>query len=314
MPPAPSPEAAAFAERYALVSASNRRALERLAVLLTALQERGIDCLLLKGADFLTRVHELKGLRGIGDVDLLVREEDLDRIDAVMRGLGLRPKIDGNAAYMREDGDFPVDLASKIWYLEDERPVWERARSREALGLTVRAMEATDALLYLCAWVCLHRARLSTAFAQDAAFLIQKERIDWQRLRRDAEGAGLKIPLRHALDYARAKKGAAVPEGFLEALAPSSRAQRLAQFLLRRLVGEERVEGLSHFLVLATRRKGRRLSALSSALLPSGRFLSYRYGERSALAMLALRCARPFVLAGRAAAVGARVLPKLVRR
>jgi hypothetical protein len=309
----PSPDSLEiFAEKYALVGAANKRSLERLALVLKALEARSIDCLLLKGADLLTRVYSGMGLRQIGDFDLLVKEADLPRIDEALSALGYRQQIDGNPAYVDAEGESQVDLATEVWYLKDEAEIWRRAVSRPALGLTVRAMDATDALLFICLYVCLHRARFSAGFAQDIFLMAKNETINWDRLTTSAANLGLKAPLFHALGYALSKRAVPIPGSALSALAPSTFRERAQLFLLRRLVKEDRFLGLSHLLVLLSRPRGRRLASLRRSFSPSREFMRYRYGERSGASLTMIRAARPFYLAAQAAVLLARILKRVL--
>lgn len=298
----------AFAEAYAKVGAGNRRSLEKLRELLLALRARGVEAILLKGADLATRGGAPLGLRAIGDIDLLARPEDLPRLDAAARALGLRPKIDGNAAYIDAEGSFIVDVMTEVWYLEDCRGLWARSRVGEALGTSARALAPADALLFSCAWVCLHRAWLSDAFAEDVARLAADSSLDWPSFVARAREAGLAVPVFFALRWAAAKRRVPGVDAALHALAPQTLRERAELRLLARLVTERRLLGLSHALVLATRPRGRRLAALRRSLFPEAEFMAYRYGPQAGLGT---RLARPLYLAARAAGLAGKIVRRL---
>ena len=63
-------------EAYAQVGSANRRSLEALTVVLIQFRARGIACILLKGADLLSRLYGVWGLRPMVDADLLVRTQE----------------------------------------------------------------------------------------------------------------------------------------------------------------------------------------------------------------------------------------------
>ena len=52
------------------------------------LASAGAEAIVLKGADFAARLYPQRGLRTFGDVDLLVRASDWERVDATMSRLG----------------------------------------------------------------------------------------------------------------------------------------------------------------------------------------------------------------------------------
>ena len=305
-----SPEG--FAEAYAKVAAANRGTLAKLETLLRKFQERGIECLLLKGCDLVTRLYPTLGQRQIGDVDLLVHEADLPRVDAAARELGLKPQINGNAAYEDDERSFLVDIEHAIWYLEDDGGIWKRAVPRQALGLEVRGMEATDALFFICAWTCLHRAYFTNNFPDDIALLVKSEPIDWPRFGADASRLGLRMPVRHALEHARGRRPVAVPDSAWAALAPSNPRERFQLTLLRKLVTRRRLFGLSHVFMYLTKPRESRWAALRRAFSPDRRFMGYRYGERGPGAMLVLRVLRPFYLTGQALLLLARIAGRLL--
>jgi hypothetical protein len=157
-----------------------------------------------------------------------------------------------------------------------------------------------------------HRAWLSTAFAEDVYRLTSEEEIDWERFCAETVRLGLRAPVIHALAYASRKRPIVVADLAMAVLSDMSPLDRAKLWALRRLVGEKRLPGLSHLLVLATR-PGRRAAALRASLAPDDRFLRWRYGRRSAPALLAIRAARPFYLAGQGALLLVRILTRLVR-
>ncbi len=301
----------AFVETYAAVSAANRRTLGKLEELLVKLEERGVEVILLKGADLSTRVYGALGLRCVGDADLLAREKDLPALDEAARAAGLRPRIDGNPAYIDSEDKFVADVALDVWYMPDTTPLWERSRVSPFLGARARRLDPTDALLYSCAWSCLHRGYFTPQFAEDVERLVASEPVDWDRLLADARAYGLRMPLRRALIHARDKRKLAALTPVLARLSPSGLGERAASALLDRLVLEKRLVGLGHLLVALTRPRGARLKALARGALPGRRFLSYRYGERSGASLVLIRAARPFYLAWSAAGLAARIALRL---
>lgn len=67
---------------------------EQLKEILLSLKEKNIKNIVLKGAYLLENIYQDLGARGMADIDILVRIEDLTRIDKVLYGLGYKTPID----------------------------------------------------------------------------------------------------------------------------------------------------------------------------------------------------------------------------
>jgi hypothetical protein len=298
---------------YTEFSTSTKPKLQRLAVVLERLNEEGIDCILLKGADLIPRLYGVLGARPLGDVDLLVHEADLPALEHVLKDMGLRPIVDGNPSYLDEDHILSLDIVTRVWYLDDMEELWARADRRIWEGIPVKGMGTEDLVLYLTAYSVVHRGCVSPAFGQDLALLVEKEPVDWARVVREAIRHHLKIPLVHGLAYAAKRAHAAVPSDVLSQLAPSSWAEKSLLFLLRRVVTETKIHEVGHLLLWITRPRRQKLTWLKEALFPSDTFMRYRYGQRADAHPVRSRMLRPFGLLYRLCLLVGRVAFALAR-
>lgn len=299
-------------EAYSQVGSANRRSLEALTVVLAQLYVRGITCILLKGADLVPRLYGVWGLRPMADVDLLVRECDLPTIDRVLQELGYHPQLDGNPAYRDPDGALALDLVTEVWYTDDTEGIWRRAIQHDLGGLPVLGMGAEDLLIFLTAYVVLYRGHFSPSFSQDLGLLIRKEPLNWEFILGEADRRHLRIPLFHGLSYAIGREAVAIPPEALARLAPADTREKLLAFLLRRLVREQPVEDMGHFLLLITRPRRKKWRWLREAFSPSTEFLKYRYGLRGQTHPSWTRITRAFYLIARAQSLSAKILRRLV--
>jgi hypothetical protein len=310
----PSASADRLIEVYAHVGAINRSLLGRLERLLACFHERGIDCIVLKGADVVPRLYGVWGLRPMLDIDLLVRPSDLPAIDAIAERLGYRPTIDENPSYIDSDRTTWLDIAEDIWYLDDLEGIWQRAATRMQGGVPVKGMGASDLLVFLTAYAVVFRAELSASFARDVALLVEREAVDWDFVVEEAARRGLTVPIYHGLAYAVRKVGAAIPAQTLARLAPSGRRERALWYALRRLCTERRVDGMGHVLLFLTQRGRRRWRWLAHVLFPSPAFMGYRYGRPRSVRAALIRVLRPLLLVARALKMSIEILPGLIRR
>ena len=300
---------------YARVGSANRTAFQELKVVLARFHEQGIECLLLKGADLIPRLYGVMAARPMSDVDLLVHEADLLTVDRTLTRLGYRPQIDGNPAYLDPDGVLLLDIVSKIWYLDDQGPIWRRAVTRTLDGVVVKGMGTNDLLLYLTAYAVVHRASLSAFFPQDVAALIKKEPVVWEFVVEEASRCHLKIPIYHGLCFVATRyPGVPIPDHVLRSLAPSSLSERLSYWFFHKFVTDKPIAELGHLLLFLTQPGLKKWRWLKDVFLPSPAFLAYRYGDQGNTHPLMTRLFRPFYLMSQGLRLSLRILGLLLKR
>jgi putative nucleotidyltransferase-like protein len=304
-----------LADAYTLVSLSNKRLLDDYEIVGQVFQQQGIEYILLKGADLLSRLYGVRGTRSLSDVDLLVHEQDLPAIHRLLIEVGFTQQIDGNPAYYSSQSTLSLDLVSNLWYLDEVEltALWARARTRPLGQLTVKQLGSNDLLLYLTAYSVVHRGHLGPSFFTDLQLLIEKEPLHWPTLIEEASRHHLKIPLYHGLRHlALSNSAIGIPPIVIQQLAPATRAEHILEFLFRRLVTTQPLPELGHFLLWITQPRGRRLAWLRRTLLPSTLFLTYRYGHESMTRPRRTRFTRWWHLARAANILIARMLIRLV--
>lgn len=274
-----------LADAYTQVSLINKRLLDEYEIVGQAFQRQGIECILLKGADLVSRLYGVRGTRPLSDVDLLVHEQDFPAIHRLLIETGFAQQIDGNPAYCSSQSTLSLDLVSNLWYLDEEGLValWARARTRPLGKLTVKQLGSDDLLLYLTAYSVVHRGHLCPSFFTDLRLLIEKEPLHWPTLVENAGRHYLKIPLYHGLrQLALSNATTGVPPTVIKQLAPATMAEQTLEFLFRRLVTTQPLPELGHFLLWITQPPGHKLAWLRRTLFPPALFLTYRYGNESA--------------------------------
>jgi hypothetical protein len=272
-------------ERYTQVSESNQTVLRHFTAIAHAFRRAEIACIVLKGADVISRLYGLHGTRPLSDVDLLVREADLPAIDRLLTSLGFAQQIDGNPSYRRSDWGLSLDLATTLWYLDERQlaEVWSRAVTRPSRSLTVCCLSTEDLLIHLTAYAVVHRGHLSSAFLQDLRLLIDKEAVDWPAILVRARQYGLRVPLFHGLHAVRiACPTVRIADDVLARLSPQNWREALVLRWFRSVVTKEPLPELGHVLLLLTQRPGTKLARLRRTLFPSAAFFSYRYGPAAA--------------------------------
>ncbi|MDZ4856098.1 MAG: nucleotidyltransferase family protein [Nitrospirota bacterium] len=274
-----------LADAYTQVSLINKRLLDEYEIVGQAFHRQGIECILLKGADLLSRLYGMRGTRPLSDVDLLVHAHDLPSIHRLLIEAGFIQQIDGNPAYVSSQSTLALDLVSNLWYLDEEglAALWGRARTRLLGRLTVKQLSSDDLLLYLIAYSVVHRGHLTPSFFTDLQLLIEKEALDWPRLVEEAHRRYLKIPLYHGLRHLTlSNPPLGIPATAIRQLSPSSLPEHILECVFRRLVTTQPLPELGHFLLWITQPPGCRSAWVRRTLIPSPVFLTYRYGSERA--------------------------------
>jgi len=301
-------------EAYTQVSVRNRAILEEFTLIAQRFRRQGIACIVLKGADVLSRLYGVRGARPLSDVDVLVHESDLPTIDRELRHLGFTQQIDGNPAYTSTEGTLSLDLITSLWYLDQQEldSVWKRARVRPVDATTISCLDTADLLIYLTAYSVIHRGHLSASFVHDMKLLIEKEAPDWPVIIARTRQAKLHVPLFHGLSHVvKIFPALPIPDSVLAMLSPTKRHEQMLAWLFRKLVTTEPLPEVGHLLLFLTQPDSNKMVWLKRRLFPSATFLSYRYGPAGQIRPWKTRLSRVYHLTTTVLDLIRRVLDRL---
>jgi hypothetical protein len=221
-----------------LQDARNRAVLEET---LGALDRVGIVPIALKGPVLADRLHAEPGLRASTDLDLLVREADLERAIAALLPLGFQRSAPLLEAYQRRrhhhlqlhrapgpDIELHFRAHSSFGSFPEEEP-WARAvPHRTTRGTAVLTLSPEDELVYLAVHAAGHLLQRG-GWILDVWLLLERHpTLDWETMAGRAAAFGCRRALAYALLAMRAL-GAPVPDGPHLALGEGRR--RLADLL-----------------------------------------------------------------------------------
>jgi Uncharacterised nucleotidyltransferase len=221
----------------------NLRLYARLAPVLRALAEQGIDAIVLKGAFLADTVYEDRALRSMGDADLLVRRVALPRVDQTLRSLGWDQPVADDATAPRQARGHQLQTfvrdSARIevhWSIEDDDSpfaidvdgLWQRAHPVQVAGVSALALAPEDLLLHLClhasynhGWLQFE-AGLRPLVDIDATLQHFAHRVDWDVFTQRAFGWKVQRCAWLTLTLANYLLGADVPERVVAALAPEA--------------------------------------------------------------------------------------------
>ena len=242
-PDLPVPPAITNALRQACLdnAARNLRLFHNLATVLQRLHDDHIPVIALKGAHLATLVYDSPSLRFMGDLDLLVKLEDVPRVDRLLLALGCQPTIQNRIVggdiqefvYLMPKRDVCLEihwniLSSEFPFTIDTAGHWERSRPARIAGVDTAVLCPEDLFLHLCLHAgCTHGYEPGLKLFCDIAELLRQDPgLDWDlvvRLTREA-GAGKCVYL--TLMLTREFLGITVPEPVMKALNPGVGTER----------------------------------------------------------------------------------------
>jgi hypothetical protein len=223
------------ARRRAAVSELGRR--PALNAMLGGLAAQSIDAVLLKGAALAVSVYPEPCLRPMADIDVWVREHQVDEAVACLLRAGFeiapgsmpdgRLSASGSQRRLRHAGSrVRIELHGGVHSLQQLSPetlerIWQGAETIAIAGRPARILCPGDALVH----ACLHLGS-TNRFADgqlpllDVALIsvTRGSRIDWLRLARSARAEKIAVYLTVALTLARDLFGASVPDEYFAAV------------------------------------------------------------------------------------------------
>lgn len=276
----------------------NQLLIEQLLRLGDDLAAAGVDVMALKGASLILAHYEGRGLRPMGDLDLLVRPQQAGRAFQVLLSRGYRPHERSEegltegfvaasfAQAFTQQGQVEIDLQWHVFHnrlqADADEPFWAAKRSLGVGERTVHVMGTTDLLFHVCVHGVAWNVTPPFRWVADAIVLLRgsKDEIDWQRLTWNAGRLDLTLPLRQALEYLTELLGPEIPAAVL------SDIRSLRPSLEERLGYLVAIEGASRLGVFEPLwqyyvqhfRPRRRARGLVNALLTFPHFLQARWG------------------------------------
>jgi len=289
---------------YYATAARNILLYRELAGVLNALAEAGVPTIVLKGAALASTVYPSIAHRPMGDIDLLVRPQDLERAQRTLEAAGYRflpepeerfkpfdTRFTGEMAFRREGCtgaliELHWELISAEWYRRTTtlkvEALWERARPLRLEGAAAWQLSPEDSLIHLCVHLAAHAFHHPPAYNDTAHLLRAEAPFPWDQFLERVAALRVRIPAYCALAAARKLAGAPIPDEVLTRLKPSFFRRRLVEAIANPeqvAVGEvpfSRPRSYLLHLALADRPRDA-LSALIWLLFPGPHWLAQRY-------------------------------------
>jgi hypothetical protein len=179
--------------------------------ILGSFQRSGVQSIVLKGAALAKILYPDTSIRPFGDIDLLIRDQDLHRAESELQCLGYiedtskefhrgyRKQFDKHFVYLRR-GSIPMHVELHTSLLPficaqklEADGLWDRsvdARIGEAHGLV---LSAEDMVLHLCIHIFNHSFSTRLLWLYDVALMISEHgrSLDWKSMEERARALGV---------------------------------------------------------------------------------------------------------------------------
>jgi Uncharacterised nucleotidyltransferase len=300
---APPAVTAALRQSRRTTSVRNLVLLHELGLCLQELSAARVAVIALKGAALAQAVYRDLSLRPMGDVDVLVRREDLATTTRLLTALGYTParaethpgalaEHENELTFLKR-GRFEacIDVHWTLFdspYYQDRIPMdwfWSTAQPVSIAGVPTMMLGHEALLIHLCGHLALHHGASGLLWWHDIAEVLSTYRdgLDWGELLAKTRMYGLALPVRAVLTRVADEWGVSVPVDVLPALRalPHSRAEeRVFAWLTQR----DRPAG-PRFLADLGSMSGwrRRLRFARTHLFPSASYMRQRYRIRHPL-------------------------------
>jgi len=230
----------ALRQAYYQNAVRNLRLLHRLEMVLNQLTSVGVPVMVLKGAALAEGIYPNPSLRPMGDVDLLVRHEDVERALSSLAELGYVPHMhlfaDGYVpAYTnqvalatpggcQETIEIHWSLFSRTYYYlrVPMEWFWRSAREVQFGPVSARVLSPEAQLLHLCAHILQHGGADSVPWRSlhdvSEVVALYRAQLDWDLVLTRAREYRLELSVRHVLEEVHAEWSAPVPAQVLDRL------------------------------------------------------------------------------------------------
>ena len=213
--------------------ARNMGLYHKLGKVLELFRRDNISVIALKGVHLATAVYRNIALRPMGDIDLLVKQTDLLRVQEILVAQGYTASIEEIGCTQlhllpyRKKGSLPVEIHFHIVgppfsLRADVEKLWVRAQMSSIQGIEVLTFCPEDLLLHLCMHAGFHHAfdnGIRPLFDISHTIEHYAEELDWEQLLDRSREWGVSKCVYLSLFLAKRFAGAAIPGQIMKDLA-----------------------------------------------------------------------------------------------
>lgn len=243
------------ADYYAATAQAMLRERELVRVL-TALDRAGAPVVLLKGAALAHTVYPDPALRQMGDLDLLIRREHLERAREALEALGyvhqpgppqrfnpFNTEFTGEVSFLHATGGHStlVELHWELFCIElfrrtialDVQALWARAVPLQVGDVTALSLAPEDTLAHICLHLAMHGFTHLRGYT-DIVQMVKVGQVDWDVFAERVRQSRIRVACYFPLWWAEQAWSVPVPGEVLQALRPGLLRERLGRWMTER--------------------------------------------------------------------------------
>lgn len=199
---------------------------------LSKISDAGIQVVVLKGAALAETVYDKPALRHCHDIDLLVRDRDMQQATALLREVGFKaansPDSGIHHRRFEHESRLPLEMHSRLFQSSYYDPfldeIWGRIQRRVIAAVSTYTLAPEHNLFHVCGHASYSRRAQSLRWVSDAWFLIDRHpNLDWDRLLHCARQSRMALSLYVTLRYLAENLQAPIPAAFLGRLSDAAR-------------------------------------------------------------------------------------------
>lgn len=280
--------------------AHNIYQLKKAGEVIRSLQNSNISLMVLKGAALLETVYPDPGMRQMADIDLLVHPCNLNKAESILRGLKFSLAPTGELHYIKREGEFltQIDLHWDIWYLKDQREVWQSAIKAKVAGVETLIMSPEDTIIYTAVHSAVHHGMIRDVWVEDISRLIDYYKdINWNDVTEKVHRYNLNTPVFYFFSrLKRLDNGSPIPSDVMKRLVPSF-SKKLESKVFSLVLNNPPMDDTGHILrLLLERGLYEKFKHLIRFLFPTPSFLKRRYNLSRNYKACFYYLIRPFLL------------------
>lgn len=227
---------------YYATAARNILIYNDLARALRSLRDAGVPVIVLKGAALAETIYPNIGHRPMGDADLLVRPQCMERARQTLEAAGYRflpepeerfkpfdTRFTGEMAFRRNEGaliELHWELTTSEWLrrliILDIEALWRDAQPLELGGVRVLQLSPHDTLLHLCLHLATHNYAHPIGYRDIVQLLNYHQPFLWSTFLARVRRFRLRTACYFALEAVASVLDAPVPQDVLDALRPAA--------------------------------------------------------------------------------------------
>jgi len=211
----------------------NSMLFHRAFLILAELEKMGVEVVLLKGMAIVVAYYKDIGARPMNDVDLLVREEDVQKTLQFLKVQGWQ-SVSGSRLSKPVKHIHSLDLRNKEGYELDvhwrafyqcswdmaDKALWEQTEEVAFKGSTIKILNPTQQILHNCAHGIRWNAISSIRWVVDVMKILENRAssINWESLVSEAAARNLSLTMFYTLSYLKSEFHADLPDDILKRL------------------------------------------------------------------------------------------------